>query len=194
MAYIIRDGKGSINKANVIENRIREFATSVSLMNNVSTETNNVFTITKSVSGRFPFANIIALANGDPNNLVAIDRIILTLTAFGLPTPDPQLVTCHVVTPPDIQILTTPLFSVIDNQATTINPLVFNFTGPSQFPRIMTVYPALGVPVEIIPQNSDGIVLGYQQSIIITILNGTDSPFNPMSAAATMKFAMIPPD
>jgi hypothetical protein len=193
MAYKIDDGKGSTSKPKVFDKRIREFAASLSLMNYVSAGKSRSFTLRNNTSGKGSMT-IIALANGDPNNLVVIDSIIVQITSSGYTLPN-ETINIGMRLPQDIQTLTTQLHPIVDNQSNIILPMIFDYSLSSSFqtPTIIVSYPSLGNPIEIIPQNSDGLILGYEQGMAIILLNGNDPPFAIITTNTFMRFAMIPP-
>lgn len=192
MAYKISDGKGSINKPKVIERRLREWAASISLMNYVSAGKSRSFTLRNNTSGKGTMT-IISLANGDPENIVVIDSIITQITSSGYTLPTDSI-TIDMKLPRDIQTLTTQLYPIPDNQSNKRLPMIFDYSlsGSFQLPTIRVSYPSLGVPIEIISQKSDGLVLGYEQGMAIFLSNGNDPPFGIISTSTFMRFALIP--
>lgn len=203
MPYSLEDGKGSRNRANVFENRVKALATSVSLMNHISNEGLEEEPSTplvgvyesrtfSSVAGSG--ASLLYLVNNDPDNFVIVDRIFTNAIISAATLPDASTV---------IQVLMGRTFTagtgtkVFVNNANeaiaNIQPNITLLNGATttggvelsrRYINIARVYYQ-----EPITQKSDGIILGMGNSIEIFLATTASTTVD-----VNMRFAVASPD
>lgn len=203
MPYRIEGGKGSRGRAQIIQHRLRTFATSVSLINHISAKpvegevlvpTTGMYDARAISSVAGSGGSIIYLANNSPDNFVMIDRMYTNtvISAAALPN-----------TSTYIQILMRSAFTT--GTGTIINADNTNQTIINIQPDITLLNAARtsgGVELsrrylnisrtyfqEPIIQKSDGIILGKGNSIefFVATLTSTTTEVN-------MRFGVVSKD
>ena len=179
MGYRVEDGKGSRNRTQILEGRIRVFAASVSLINHLSGEplegeaiipTTGMYDVQTVTSVAGSGASLIYLVNNSTDNFVIIDRMYTNtiVSATTLPNTSTyiQVLMGSVLTPGT----GTPIFMVNTNQAIVdIQPDVsmLNVATTSGGVELSRRYLNIGRVYfqEPIIQKSDGILLGKGNSM-----------------------------
>jgi hypothetical protein len=200
MGYRIEDGTGSRNKANIFENKVREFAASVSLINHLSGEpiegeqvvpTTDVYESRTISYVAGSGGSLIYLVNNSPSNFVVVDRTYTNeiLPSSGLPN-----------TSTYVQVLMSRVFTA--GTGTQIVAVNSNRAIPDIQPDITLLNGATtsgGVELsrrylninkvyfqEPIVQKSDGIVLGKGNTIELFLATLTSA-----TVETNMRFAVV---
>lgn len=191
MPYILEDGQGSRNKTAVFANKIRAFADEVSLMNHISSENETVFTIRSTTDSTIGTTNdAIDFVNTDPTLLIVVDRIYVQVFSSGVSLPTPNFNIAAYVINASAIAGNIPYIPVNENQSVTNPPNVSFGTSFTIFTRLNTVFPSLGDTIELIPQSSNGIILGFMNGIDISSFNATGTH---VLYESFIQFAMVPP-
>jgi hypothetical protein len=179
MAYHVEDGKGSRDRAQVIENRVRIFAASVSLINHYAGEptegeavvpTTGMFDARTVTSVAGSGGSLIYLANNSLDNVVVIDRMytnaIVSATALPNTSTYVQVLMGSAITPGTGTIIT----ATNTNRAIGfVQPDITLFNGATTSGGVENTRRYLNISrvyfQEPIIQKSDGIILGTGNSI-----------------------------
>lgn len=201
MSYRIEDGKGSRNRAGVIEGRVRTFAASVSLINHISEEplegeavipTTGMYDVQTLTSVAGSGASLIYLANNSTNNFVVIDRMYTNAIVSATTLPDTstyiQVLMGSAFTPGT----GTPIFMVNTNQAIVdIQPDVTMLNTATTSGGVELSRRYLNISrvyfQEPIIQKSDGILLGKGNSMEFFLKTLTST-----TVEVNMRFGVVP--
>lgn len=189
MGYIIEDGRGSVSKAEVSENRLRTFSVQDSLVNHQSTVHKQVYVVRSLFATGPSLKRILIIQNKDQNKLLVIDRVYVQLLARGSPVLAIDLIKLIVgnIGPSvPLRTITNENKSVIDILPNVIVSSGFgtDIGGPFNF---AVEIGRLGDILELLPPNSDGIVLGFDKSMLV-VMTGTSTNTR---VEATARFFMI---
>ena len=196
MGQIIEDGKGSINKVEIMEDRLRTFSVQDSLMNHDSVVHKNVFDsrAVTSITDVGVVRNLQSLINFDLYNAILIDRIYINTIASSttLPNSSTFVTICIGRSGTGGTIINTQnenkcVLDIQPNIQLRTNEVQTAVVGTEMY----RVYPELGEVKEMLPQNSDGIILPPG---IITGSNNTiqiwASTSNSTTIESFMKFVV----
>ena len=202
MPYRIEDGKGSRDRAAVFTGRTRTLAVSASLMNHISSEINEndnvppiigVYDISTTTFVAGSGSSQIYLVNDDPVNYVNIDRIFTGAIASSTTLPDTSTY-LTVRMGSTFAAGTGTVLPAINLNKSIINvqPQITVLTGATTSGGVETLrrYPTINrvYRQEVIPQKSDGIILGTGNSIEIFL-----STLTSTTVSVEMRFAMVDP-
>jgi hypothetical protein len=201
--YRIEDGKGSRNRTQIFQHRLRTLATSVSLINHFSQEptegeavipTTGVFDarVLSEVAGSG--ASLMYLVNNSPDNFIVIDRVYTNEIICATPTPDTStyvsIIMGSAITPGTGTLITTintnRAIGFIQPDITLLNGAITS--GGVESER-RYINPARVYGQEMLPQKEDGIILGKGNSIefFLNTLSSTTISTDMRFAVVTME-------
>jgi hypothetical protein len=202
MPYRFEDGKGSRDRAAVFIGRVRTLSVSPSLMNHISNEINEndnvppiigVYDVSTTTFVAGSGSSLIYLVNYDTVNYVNIDRIFTGAIASSTTLPDTSTYLTVRMGSTFAAGTGTPLPAINLNKAIiNVQPEVTILTGATTSGGVETLrrYPTINriYRQEVIPQKSDGIILGTGNSMEIFL-----STLTSATVSVELRFGMVDP-
>lgn len=204
MPYRFEDGKGSRDRAAVFGNRLRTLSTEVSLMNHISAEVNEhteiiipvigTFDLRTAVSANGSGVSLLFLRNDDSTNFINVDRVFTGVVATSATLPDPNTY-ISILFGSTVAVGTGTTLKVDNTNQSIINvqPIATMLTGATTSGGVESLRRYLTLNrvyrQELIPQKSDGIILGTGNSMEVFLFTTSSTTIE-----VSFRFAMVDPD